>query len=89
MGALAEFTVSTKLSLLLREPSLTVTVMVAVPNWFGAGVTVTVRLEPLPPKTMLPLGTREGLDEEPITSRLEAAVSASPMVKEIGPVEVS
>src|SRR5438876_8844851 len=55
------FTVSTKLSLALRLPSLTVTVMVAVPVWLRAGVTVTVRWAPEPPKTMLATGTRDGL----------------------------
>jgi hypothetical protein len=53
----AEFTVITKVSLVLSEPSLTVTVMVAVPLWPLAGVNVTVRFAPLPPKTMLAFGT--------------------------------
>ena len=45
-------------------------------------------MEPLPPNTMLLLGTRAGFDEEPTTTRLLAGVSASPIVKLIGPVEV-
>src|SRR2546425_397178 len=76
-------------SLALEEPSLTVTVMVAVPNWLVAGVIVTVRLEPLPPKTMLPLGTTVGLEDEPLTARLPGGVSLSPTVNGIGPVDVS
>src|SRR5439155_14351045 len=82
-------TVNTNVSLLLRAPSLTVTVMVALPDWFVAGINVTVRLEPLPPKRILPFGTSPGLEEVPLTVRLEAGLSASPTVKLIGPVEVS
>src|SRR5438477_6488323 len=84
----AALTVSTKLSLALRLPSLTLTVMVAVPVWLRAGVTVTVRLAPEPPKTMLPDGTRVGLEEAPETIRLPAAVCASPTVKALGAVAV-
>ncbi len=80
-------TVSRKLLLALREPSLTVTVTVAVPDWLLRGVRVTVRLEPLPPKTMLLLGSSVGLEEAPETSRLAAAVSASPTVNGRAAVE--
>src|SRR6266545_4749724 len=79
-------TVSTKVSFALNCPSLTLTVIVAVPDWLAAGVTVTVRLAPLPPKTMLPLGTNKVLPELPLTVRLPAAVSTSPTVKLNGPV---
>src|SRR5262245_55693042 len=82
-------TVNTNVSLAVNAPSLTVTVIVAVPNWFVAGVTVTFRLAPLPPKTMFPLGTSVGLDELPLAVRLAAAVSASPTVKAIVAVDVS
>ena len=51
-------------------PSLTVTVIVAVPLWFAAGVTVTVRLAPLPPKTMFASGTSVWFDEVAVTVRL-------------------
>src|SRR6266568_5508443 len=77
-------TVNTKLSLAVRLPSLTVTVMVAVPVWLEAGVTVTVRFAPEPPKTMLALGTKVGLEEAPETIRLPAAVCPSPIVNGIG-----
>ena len=70
----AEFTVRTKVSLVLNEPSLTVTVIVAVPLWPLAGVTVTVRLAPLPPKTMLAFGTRVVLLLLPLTFKEPAAV---------------
>src|SRR5436189_2784747 len=50
MGALTE---STNEALLLYWPSFTVTVIVAAPVCPVTGVTVTVRLLPLPPSTML------------------------------------
>ena len=53
-------TVSRKGSAADAEPSLTVTVMVAEPDWLAAGVTVIVRLAPLPPSTSLP--TEPGSD---------------------------
>ena len=89
MGAVEELTVSTKGSLAVSEPSLTVTVIVAVPDCPTAGVTVTVRLAPLPPKTTLATGAKVGFEEAALSTRLEAAVSTSPTVKLIGPVEVS
>ena len=46
-----------------NRPSLTVSVMVAVPVCPAAGVIVTVRLAPVPPNTMLALGTRVRFDE--------------------------
>src|SRR5206468_10005962 len=58
-----ELTVTVKLVLALASPSLTVNVIVAVPDCPVAGVTVTVRLPPLPPSTMFPNGTNVGLDE--------------------------
>src|SRR6266568_9350721 len=67
----------------------TVRVMRAVPNWLGAGVIFTVRLLPLPPNTMLALGTRTGFEEAPVTTKFAAAVAGSPTVKGSGPVEVS
>src|SRR5437762_247308 len=81
-------TVNTKLSLEVRLPSLTVTVMVDVPLWLSAGVTVTVRLAPEPPKTILAVETRVGLEDVPERVRLLAAVCASPTVKAIGVVAV-
>jgi len=56
------FTVSTKASDAVAEPSLTVRVMVAVPVML-VGVTVTVRLPPAPPKTMFVTGTSAVLDD--------------------------
>jgi hypothetical protein len=82
----AEFTVSKKVSLALSDPSLTVTVIVAVPLWPLAGVTVTVRLDPLPPKTMFAFGTKVVLLLLPLTLNEPAAVWVSPTVKAIASV---
>ena len=55
----------------------------------ATGVTATVRLAPVPPKTILASGARTGFEELPLTVRLLAAVSTSATVNAIGPVEVS
>ena len=62
--------------LAVRAPSETVTVMAAVPLWPGSGVRMTVRLVPLPPKTMLAPGISAVLPDVPETVREAAAVSA-------------
>src|SRR2546423_9369813 len=87
-AVLTELTVSTNVSLPLKAPSLTITVTVALPVWLAAGVTVTVRLLPLPPKTMFALGTNVGFEELPLMVKLFAGVSASPIVKGIATVAV-
>src|ERR1051325_1434915 len=84
-GGGGAFTDNTNVSAAVLTPSLTVTLIVAVPVWLAAGVTVTVRLPPLPPKTMFASGTNVGLDELPLRVKLPAAVSTSPTVKLIGP----
>ncbi|MCY1226151.1 hypothetical protein D3C86_976750 [compost metagenome] len=61
--------------------SVTVSVIVAVPCWLAAGVTVTVLLAPVPPKTIFETGTRVVLEELLVTVRLAAAVSTSATVK--------
>src|SRR5258706_3129652 len=63
--------------------------MVVAPFWFGAGVRVTVRLPPLPPKTRLLSGMSNGLEERAERMRLPAGVWASLTVKAIGPRGVS
>src|ERR1043166_587648 len=64
-------------------------VIVAAPFWLGAGVSVTVRLLPLPPNTILVGGIREGLEEPAERVRLPAGVWASFTVNTIGPMGVS
>ena len=70
-------------------PSVTVTVMLAVPNWSANGERDTVRLAPLPPKARLLLGSNVGLDEVAESVRLAAGVSKSPTVKAIPAAAVS
>ena len=82
-------TVNKKLALLAAAPSLTVMVIVALPNWFAAGVTVTVRMAPLPPKTMFALGTRVGLEEAPESVKLATGESTSATMKGTTPVVVA
>src|SRR4051794_34992915 len=50
---------------------------------------VSVRLPPLPPKVILPLGTRVWFAEDPETVKAVSAVSISATVKLIGPTAVS
>src|SRR6266550_794755 len=81
-------TVRRKLSLARNCPSLTLTVIVALPVWPVAGVTVTVRVVPLPPNTMLFSGTSVGFDELPLNVKLPAGVSASLIVNAMAAVGV-
>src|SRR5437899_12650851 len=81
-------TVTSNESLETAWPLSTLIVIVAVPPWPAATFTFTVRLEPLPPKTMLELGTRVGLEEVAVRMRESAATVASPIVKLMGPVEL-
>src|ERR1035437_5550087 len=77
-------TITAKMELAVFVPSLTVIVMGATPAWPPAGVTVTVRLLPLPPKTMLALGTKAVLAEVADRARLAAGVSRSATVNPMG-----
>ena len=82
-------TVTVKVRLAEAIPSLTVKVTSAEPLWFAAGVTVTVRLAPEPPKATFADGTNAGLEEAAERSRLPAEVSASATVNETGPTAES
>jgi hypothetical protein len=88
-GSFTAVTVRRNVVEVVTVPSLADTVIVDVPARFAAGVTVTVRLAPLPPNTTLALGTSVVFDELPDTVRLPAAVSTSPTVNAIAPVAVS
>src|SRR5437667_183054 len=88
-GSFTGVTMRTKVSLAVATPSLTMTVIVAVPAWFVAGSIAMVRLTSVPPNTMFPLGTSVGLEDEALTTRLVTGVSISPTVNAIGPVDVS
>ena len=85
-GVFTGVTVNTKESVATLVPSVTNTVMVAEPNCPAAGVNVTVRLLPLPPKTMLFVGTRVGLEEFRSNIRLPSGVSESVMMNGIAAV---
>src|SRR5205085_1958470 len=82
-------TVRLNMALAVAAPSLTLIVMVAVPNWFAAGVILIVRFAPLPPKRMLPAGTSIGLEDLAETTSAFAGVSRSPTVKGIAGLTVS
>src|SRR4030095_1272472 len=94
-GSFTGMTVTVKVVLVLTTPSLTVRVIVTGPPIsgplfsLGAGITVTVRPAPLPPRTMLAVGTRIGSEEAAVTVKLAAGVSISPMVKGSAAVLVS
>ena len=70
------------------RPSLTVIVIVELPVCPAAGVTVTVRLAPLPPNTMLATGTSAELEELALNVRLFTGVSVSFTVNGIAAVAV-
>ena len=73
----------------MADPSDTVIVMVEVPLWLPAGVIITVRFAPVPPKTMLASGTTVALLDAAVNVRPAGGDSASPNVKPIAAVGVS
>ena len=83
------WTVRVKLSLWVAIPSFTITVIRVLPDIFVAGVTLTVRVMPLPPNVMLLIGTRLAFEDKAVRVKLPAGVSTSPIVKAIGPAGAS
>ena len=81
-------TVSRSVSLAVFAPSLTVTVIVAVPYWLARDDRHRAR-RPAPAEHDVPFGTRTVLLDVPVSVRFPAAVSASPTVKLIAPMAVS
>ena len=79
--SLTEATVSTKARWTLWAPSLTETVMVALPCAFAIGVTFSVRDPPLPPRSRPSASTSDVLDEAALMLRLDVGVSGSVTVK--------
>src|SRR5262249_7982948 len=77
------------MSLSQVESSTTSMLIWVEPYWFGAGVTTTVRLAPLPVMTMLFQGTSVALSLKPCTLRRSGGVSTSSTVKGRGGVAVS
>src|SRR5688572_552025 len=89
VGGVLALTVKTKFVAAVSAPSLTVTVIVAVPLSPVAGVMTTLRSAPVPPpKVMLAFGTKVAFDEVPESVNPLGGVSASLMVKAIAPVGV-
>ena len=83
---LASLTVRTNEVSSVSSPSLTVSVMVAVPERPATGLMITDRFKPRLSIKMFPSGTKAAWDEWPVTTMFSAAVSASATVKVIGPV---
>ena len=79
-GPTDALTVSTKLEVVVKMPSVALSVIVDVPVCPVAGVTVTVRLAPLPPITTFAVGTSVVLEELALTARIVGDNSASPTV---------
>ena len=75
-----------KVSLVESAPSLTVTVMRALPARLARGVARIVRAPPLPPSARLPLGTRPVLPDVAVTMRLPGEVWASFTANGMSPV---
>ena len=87
-GSLAGITVNRNESVSVApSSSVTVRVIVADPVWSGAGVTVTVRLLPVPLMTMFASGTSVGFEEAPETTSALANDSASETLKSIAGVD--
>ena len=76
-------TVTVKVLLVVISPSETLTVMVAEPVLFAAGVIAIVLLAPDPPKTMPPAGISVVLDDVPVTVSEVTEASTSPIVNGI------
>src|SRR5918994_1465713 len=79
-------TVTTKVVCELRAPSVTVSVIVAVPYWLAAGVILTIREAPVPVIIIFTSGTSVLLLELPLTNNDAAPDSASPTVNGIDAV---
>src|SRR6185295_14926503 len=85
----AGFTVSTKLVVVLYTPSLTPSVIVALPSWFDRGVTIRVRFVTVVfATTRFAFGIKLVSDEEAVRSRFVPTVWASKIVNGIAVVGV-
>src|ERR1043165_275370 len=90
-GSFTGLTVTKKLVLALvpQTGSVTVSVMVAEPNWSASGDKLTWRSDPLPVKRMFSLEIKPGLEERPVTIRLAAAFSQLSTANGMATVSVS
>src|SRR2546426_262669 len=76
-GGRFEYTVKKNEVLAAARPSDTLTVIVATPHTLLAGMRVSVRLVPVPPKTKFVTGARFVSEDAPETVSESVAVSAS------------
>jgi hypothetical protein len=76
-------TISEKAALALFVPSLTVTVIGAIPNCPATGVRLTARFVALPPNTIPDRGNSDGFADDAERLNPAAGVSASPIVNAI------
>jgi hypothetical protein len=88
-ASLTEVTVTINASVGLNSPSLKVIVMVEDPVRLATGVTVTVRVEPLPPKTTLASGIKDRLLDTFDTVKSPIMLSTSAIVNVKGLVDPS
>lgn len=89
-ASLTAVTVNAKILFALRDPSLTVKVILADPLAFATGVIVTVQLGAVPPIAMPALASTAVFDEAPLTAVAQFNVlSISAMVKATALVAVS
>src|SRR5262245_45456527 len=88
-GSLTASTVTTKATVEVLVPSLTSTETVVLPVWLGRGLHAMARSTPTPVRRRLASGSRAGLLDRALTTRLDAGVSTSPTVKGTSGLEVS
>ena len=81
-------TVNWKVVLVVNAPSETLSVIVVVPDCPLAGVSTTLRLAPNPLNAIPLNGTNVLFDDDAVTFKLPADVSASPTVNAIAGVAV-
>jgi hypothetical protein len=88
-ASLSPFTVSTKGSAAVREPSETVRVMVEVPVAFVAGVMVAVQLGAVPDQTTAEFATTEVFEELMDTDEPQLSVESTSVIEKETALAVS
>src|SRR5262245_7919492 len=79
--SLTAFTMNAKACVVvLVSASTAVNVTIQAPNWFVAGVSVTVRFAPVPLRAMFAAGRRFVFDDVAVNERLVVEVSPSASV---------
>jgi hypothetical protein len=88
-ASLSAVTVSTKVSFAVREPSVTVRVMVEVPVAFAAGVMVAVQLGAVPDQTTAEFATTEVFEELIDTDEPQLSVESTSVIEKETALAVS